>query len=353
MLGVSKPRGGGCLSRDLRFESLLVDLSGKRPASSGGHHYLMMILDDFSRFGWTYLLKEKSDVPAVFAGFLADIRAKGTPSTVECLRSDNRTGFTEGDLVTLLDHHRTRREYTQVDSPKYDGVVERRIALILEAAMASCLEAPRLFGGVPLPPTGPLWAEACVNASDAINVSARVSDKPDMLSPHQKLYGRAPFPRLLPFLKPGFHQVKRAQSEPKTQACFFLNSGSNHPRDCCKVLLVSGRRSRTRDVTWEHPREAFDGLLPSAWGRDTPSPAPGLSEAQMPPEDGEVWYRPALVPLGRHRGRHSRHRYRQGRHRCRRSRNIYRQERHRFRHSHHRCRQERHRGRKIRHRFRQ
>ena len=136
-----------------------------------------------------------------------------------------------------------------------------------------------------------------MHASDAINVLARVSDKPGMLSPYQKLYGRAPFPRLLPFLKPDFHHVKRAlKSEPKAQVCFFFNSGSNHPRDCCKVLLVSGRRSYTRNATWEHPREAFAGLLPAAWGKDTPSPGPSLSEAQMPPEDGEVWHEPAPMP---------------------------------------------------------
>ena len=254
------------------FEPLFVDMSGKRPALSGGHHYVMMIVDDFSRFEWTYLLKEKSDVPAVFAGFLADIRARGTLSIVEGLCADNGTEFTKGEFVTLLDHHRIRRKYTPVDYPKYDRVVKRRIALVLEAAIASCPEAPHLFGGVPLPTTGPLWAEACVHTSDAINVSARVSDKPGMLSPCQKLYGRAPFPRLLPFLKPGFHLVKRAlKSEPKTQVCFFLNSGSNRSRDSCKVLLVSGRRSYTRDVTLEHPREAFAGLLPATWGKDTPA----------------------------------------------------------------------------------
>ena len=290
------------------FERLFVDLFGKRPASSG-HHYLMMIVDDFCRFGWTYFLKEKSDVPAVFAGFLADIRAQGTPSIVECLRSDNGTEFNKGEFVTLLDHHRIRRENTPVVSPKYDGVVERRIALVLEAAMASCPEAPRLFGGVPLPPTGPLWAEACVHASDVINVSARVSDKPGMLSPYQKLYGRAPFPRLPPFLKPGFHHVKRAlKSEPKAQVCFFLNSGSNHPRDCCKVLLVYGRRSYTRDVTWEYPREAFAGLLPAAWGKDTSSLGPSLSEAQMPRKTGRYGMSRHRC---RHRGRHNRHRSRQ------------------------------------------
>ena len=52
--------------------------------------------------------------------------------------------------MTLLNHHTIRQEYTPVDSPKYDGVVERRIALVLEAAVASCLESPGLFSGVPL-----------------------------------------------------------------------------------------------------------------------------------------------------------------------------------------------------------
>ena len=51
------------------FECLFADLSGKRPASSGVRHYVMMIVDDISGFGWTCFLKEESDVPAVFAGF--------------------------------------------------------------------------------------------------------------------------------------------------------------------------------------------------------------------------------------------------------------------------------------------
>ena len=108
--------------------------------------------------------------------------------------------------------------------------------------MGSCLEAPRLFGGVPLPRTGPLWVEACVYACDALNVTAMVGDKPDKLSPCQKFHGKAPFPRLIPFLKPGFHQVERAlKPEAKTQACFYLSGGSHHLSDCCKVLLPSGQ----------------------------------------------------------------------------------------------------------------
>ena len=64
------------------------------------------------------------------------------------------------------DNRGIRREYTPVNSPKHDGVVERRIAMTLELAMASRLEAPRLFGDAKTPPTQPLWAEACKYASD-------------------------------------------------------------------------------------------------------------------------------------------------------------------------------------------
>ena len=49
--------------------------------------------------------------------------------------------------------------------------------------MASCLEAPRRFGGVPLPPTEPLQAEASVYAGNALTMMARVGDKPDNPSP--------------------------------------------------------------------------------------------------------------------------------------------------------------------------
>ena len=144
---------------------------------------MMMIVDDYSRMGWPYFLKRKSDVPMAFAGFLADVNAKGVPSIVEYIRSDNGTEFTKPEFVALLNERGIRREYTPVNSPKHDGVVERRIAMTLELAMASRLEAPRLFRDAQMPPTQPLWAESCKYASDVTNMTARVRDKPDMYSP--------------------------------------------------------------------------------------------------------------------------------------------------------------------------
>lgn len=69
----------------------------------------------------------------------------------------------------------------------------------------------------------------------------RVRDKSDMHSPYWKFYCRARFARLFPFLKPGFHHVKRTlKPEPQAEVC-YLNGGYNQSHDCCKILLSSGR----------------------------------------------------------------------------------------------------------------
>ena len=156
----------------------------------------MMTADDLLRFAWPHFLKTKSDVSAVLGRFLTDIRAHGNLCAVECLHSDNGTEFTKQEFVTLLGHHGIRHEYTSIDPPKHNSVAARGIVMTLELAMGSCPEPPRLFGGVPLPPTGLLWAEVCVYACDALNMMARVGDKADKLSPYQKFHGKPPFPRL-------------------------------------------------------------------------------------------------------------------------------------------------------------
>ena len=187
-------------------------------------------------------------MPAVFTRFLAGIHSLLTPPTGECLRSDNGTKFTKREFV---DRRRICREYTPVDSAENDGEVERRIASTLELAVVYFQEALRLFGGVPLPPRGPLWAEARAYASDVLNMTVQVRDTSDMLTPYQKRYGRVSFPRLLLILKAGFHHARQT------------------------ILLSLGRTSYTRDVTW---------LLPATWrGVSPPLLSPPLG-SPYPPE---------------------------------------------------------------------
>ena len=69
------------LSRSERpLQRVSVDLAGPKPTqSAGGARYIMLIKDDFSRFGWTYFMKQKSDAGATFKRFLTDIRDSTKP----------------------------------------------------------------------------------------------------------------------------------------------------------------------------------------------------------------------------------------------------------------------------------
>ena len=104
------------------LELLFVNLSGRKPPYAGDAEYLMMMVADYSRLGWPYCSKCKSDVSVVFARFLSDIGAYVPPSPVGCVRSDNGSEFINSEIVDLLDRLGICREYTLVGSPKRNGV---------------------------------------------------------------------------------------------------------------------------------------------------------------------------------------------------------------------------------------
>ncbi|CAM9756673.1 unnamed protein product [Laminaria digitata] len=77
----------------------------------------------------------------------------------------------------------------------------------------------------------------------------------DWKSPHEMHFGRLPPANNLAFMQSGFRRIHRThKSEPKSEKCFYLNRGRNHPRDCVKVVTSFGQTSDTRDVTWEAKR---------------------------------------------------------------------------------------------------
>ena len=111
-----------------------------------------------------------------------------------------------------------------------------------------------------------IWPEAFSWMNDCINISARVDDKPDMLCPWEKLYGRRPTSLVLPFMMPGFrHANRKTKMHSKGESCFYLNTGHDHSSTVHKVLLASGVASYTADVTFGYHRRPFVGESPT-WG---------------------------------------------------------------------------------------
>ena len=77
--------------------------------------------------------------------------------------------FTGAIFNKVCDRHVVRQDFTPPDTPKMNGVAERGLNLILEAAQAAILELPRLFPDIRIPASSYLWPEACFWAGEAFN----------------------------------------------------------------------------------------------------------------------------------------------------------------------------------------
>ena len=84
---------------------------------------------------------------------MADARADGVPSKVEITRSDNGGEFFGGELGGVCRQHCIKQEFTNADSPKQNGVVERAFGIIQNAGLATWIHAPIIVPHVQLPPT--------------------------------------------------------------------------------------------------------------------------------------------------------------------------------------------------------
>lgn len=106
------------------------------------------------------LLADKSDETTVLRYCLADVRDDGVPSMVRNGCSDSGGEFVGGACKELCFKPSIFQEFTKVDTPNSKGVVEQ-VGLVQDAALAACLEAPRLFPDVQFQASAHLLAEAC------------------------------------------------------------------------------------------------------------------------------------------------------------------------------------------------
>ena len=196
-----------------------------------------IVRDDFSRYTWVYCISHKSDAAEAFEKCLADLRVEGVPSEVVVVRSDYGGEFNEGKFGKLCRERNIKQEFTTADSPEYNGVAERGLAMIESAALAARIQASELFPGFNVPEGPSLWAEAMSWACDAYNRTATVAN-PENRSPYEMFYGKIPEMSPIPFLKPGYYKSKRMNKmEPKARECFYLGNARNHPRKSKRVLV--------------------------------------------------------------------------------------------------------------------
>ena len=288
--GLRKPIARSTQTRaDKRLQRVFVDLSGPTAVKSiGGKRYTLIVRDDCTRFNRVYFLRHKSDAASAFESFLAEVRADGIPSTVMAVRSDNGREFFGGAFGELCRKRCIKQEFTPADSPKYNGVAERALGLINDAAAAARIQATELYPGAPDYPS--LWAEAVSWACHALNCTATTANPGDK-SPYEMWYGSPP-PRgaVWPFLKPVVCRVKRNnKSQPKAQDCYYVGPAIDHPRDCIRVLTANRSILTTRNVTWRHvplSRPAPPQQLPPIAEEGGSTAGEGASGERAPSQGG-------------------------------------------------------------------
>nr|GEY28905.1 retrovirus-related Pol polyprotein from transposon TNT 1-94 [Tanacetum cinerariifolium] len=117
-----------------RLHLLYMDLCGPmRIASINGKRYVLVILDDYSRYTWVHFLRSNDEAPEVIKTFLKRIIVL-LWSLIIILRTDNGIEFKNQTLKEYFDSVGISHQMSYVRTPQQNGVVERRNRTLVEAA---------------------------------------------------------------------------------------------------------------------------------------------------------------------------------------------------------------------------
>ncbi|GJX19518.1 retrovirus-related pol polyprotein from transposon TNT 1-94 [Tanacetum coccineum] len=130
---------------------LHMDLCGlMRVVSVNGKKYILVIVNDYSRFTWVNCLRLKEEAPHFIIKFLKMIQVR-FKVPVRCIRTDNGTGFFNQTLREYYEKVGISHETSVAHSLQKNGVVERRNRTLIEVARTMLIYAKALLF---------LWAEA-------------------------------------------------------------------------------------------------------------------------------------------------------------------------------------------------
>ena len=163
------------------LEMLHVDLCGPmRTRSRGGKRYVLVIVDDYSRFTWTLFLSSKDETYELFITFLKRVE-KRVGHSLMCLRSDHGTEFENSSFVDYCNAHGIVHNFSAPRTPQQNGVVERKNRILEDMTRTMLIASglPRNF-----------WAEALNTACYIIN---RCMIRPILnKTPYELFKGRKP-----------------------------------------------------------------------------------------------------------------------------------------------------------------
>ncbi|KAK8679994.1 hypothetical protein V6N13_108949 [Hibiscus sabdariffa] len=145
----------------------------------GGYQYFITFTDDFSRYGYIYLMRHKSEALEKFKEFKNEVHNQHGKS-IKALRSDRGGEYLSQDFDELLKECGIVSQLTPPGTPQWNGVSERRNRTLLDMvrSMMSHTDLPTSF-----------WGYALETAAFTLN---RVPSKSVQKTPHEMWTWRRP-----------------------------------------------------------------------------------------------------------------------------------------------------------------
>ncbi|KAK8562296.1 hypothetical protein V6N12_010380 [Hibiscus sabdariffa] len=180
-------------------------------AARGGYQYFITFTDDFSRYGYIYLMRHKSEALEKFKEFKNEVQNQHGKS-IKALRSDRGGEYLSRDFDELLKECGIVSQLTPPGTPQWNGVSERRNRTLLDMvrSMMSHTDLPTSF-----------WGYALETAAFTLN---RVPSKSVQKTPHEMWTGRRPnmsFMKIWGCKAYVKHQMS-TKLEPKSEKCTFV-----------------------------------------------------------------------------------------------------------------------------------
>ena len=92
----------------------------------GGFSYFITFIDDYSRYGYVYLMRYKSEAFEKFKDFRAEVE-KQLGKNIKSLRSDRGGEYLSDKFQNYLKENGIVSQWTPPGTPQHKGVSERRI----------------------------------------------------------------------------------------------------------------------------------------------------------------------------------------------------------------------------------
>ncbi|GJZ18094.1 retrovirus-related pol polyprotein from transposon TNT 1-94 [Tanacetum coccineum] len=134
-----------------RLQILHMDLCGPmRVESLNGKKYVLVIVNDYSRYTWTHFLRSKDKTLEVLIDFLKLVQ-RGLHAQVRTVQTDKGTEFLNKTLHAYFAQEGIEHQTSTVRKPEQSGIVEKRNRTLVDAGptMLRAAKVPLFF-----------WAEA-------------------------------------------------------------------------------------------------------------------------------------------------------------------------------------------------